>query len=214
MSAFKFSARFSAPTVLLTALMLSPLASARNDSPAMVRVPGKYYEIGKFEVTQGEWRLVMGDNPSYFGNCGDNCPVERVSWNDVQEFIKKLNAQTGKHFRLPSKAEWEYACNGGRQTRYCGGDDLDPLGWFDGNSGGQTHPVGQKQSNSFGVYDMSGNVFEWLSDCYEGSCTKHVLLGGAWSNTAQLALTSFTAGVDSTFRLGNNFGFRLARTLP
>ena len=202
----------SALAILLLPI-LAHAADAGTDGPAMVRIPGKNYEIGKYEVSQGEWRAVMGSNPSYFGKCGDTCPVERVSWNDAQEFIKKLNARTGKHYRLPSKAEWEYACYGGRQSKYCGGDDLDTLGWFDENSSG-THPVGQKQANGYGLYDMSGNVFEWVSDCYEGSCTKHVLCGGAWSNNAQLALTSFNPGVDSTFRLGSNFGFRLARTLP
>ncbi len=189
-------------------------ASTAFAGPAMVRIPEKYYDIGKFEVTQGEWRAVMGNNPSYFSNCGDNCPVERVSWNDVQEFIKKLNAQTGKHYRLPTKAEWDYACYAGQQTKYCGGDDLDPLGWFEENSGGHTHTVGQKRANGYGLYDMSGNVFEWLSDCYEGSCSKHMIRGGAWTNSAQLALTSYVVGIDSGFRLGNNFGFRLARTLP
>ncbi len=215
MSAFMFSARlFAAIAVLFTALVLSTPASARTDAPLMVRIPGKYYEIGKYEVTQGEWRAVMGNNPSYFSNCGDNCPVERVSWNDVQDFIKKLNAQTGKQFRLPSKAEWDYACYGGHQTKYCGGDDLDSLGWFDKNSDGRTHPVGQKQPNGYGLYDMNGNVFEWMSDCYEKNCVKHMLGGGAWSNNEQLALPTYHGGVDATFRIGNNFGFRLARTLP
>jgi formylglycine-generating enzyme required for sulfatase activity len=125
------------------------------------------FAIGKYEVTQSEWVAVMGSNPSEFK--GRTNPVEKVSWNDVQRFISGLNAKTGKQYRLPTEAEWEYAARAGSQATYCFGDDKGQLGryaWFDGNSGEKTHPVGQLQPNSFGLYDMHGNVYEWCSDWY------------------------------------------------
>ncbi len=124
--------------------------------PVMVRIQGKKYEIGKYVVTQSEWKAVMGSNPSHNNKCGDNCPVEGVSWNDAQEYIQKLNANTGRQYRLPTEDEWEYACYGGSKTTYCGGNDLNVVGWADGNSfWGSTHPVGQKQANGYGLYDMT-----------------------------------------------------------
>lgn len=109
----------------------------------------------------------MGSNPS--DSKGDNLPVERVSWDDCQVFIQKLNQLTGKQFRLPTEAEWEYAARGGRKSRgykYAGGNDIDLVAWYDGNSGNETHAVATKQANELGVYDMSGNVWEWCSDRY------------------------------------------------
>ena len=181
--------------------------------PAMVRIPGKNYEIGKYEVTQGEWKAVMGNNPSYFKNCGDNCPVEQVSWNDVKEFIQKLNQKTGKQYRLPTEAEWEYACYGGSQTEYCGGDDLSAVAWNGGRFGGgnsneQTHPAGQKQSNGYGLYDMSGNVWEWVEDCYDGDCAKRVLRGGSWVNGPWNTRVAARNGDVPVWR-NYYFGFRL-----
>ncbi|MDR1814679.1 MAG: SUMF1/EgtB/PvdO family nonheme iron enzyme [Tannerella sp.] len=126
------------------------------------------YYIGKYEVTQAQWKAVMGNNPSDFK--GDNLPVENVSWNDVQEFIRKLNAQTGKNYRLPTEAEWEFAARGGNQSRgykYSGSNTADNVAWYCDNSGGKTHPVGTKQANELGIYDMSGNVLEWCSDWYD-----------------------------------------------
>lgn len=183
--------------------------------PVMVRIPGKNYEMGKFEVTQGEWKAVMGNNPSKFSNCGDNCPVENVSWNDVKEFIQKLNARTGRQYRLPTEAEWEYACYGGSQTEYCGGDDADAVAWhggfFGGNSNGQTHPAGQKQANGYGLYDMSGNVWEWVEDCYNGDCSLRVLRGGSWSDVAEGTRTAYRFRINPVNRI-NLLGFRVART--
>lgn len=128
------------------------------------------YYIGQTEVTQALWKAVMGSNPSNFA--GDNLPVENVSWNDCQVFIQKLNQLTGKQFRLPTEAEWEYAARGGRKSRgykYAGGNDIGSVAWYDVNSGTGTHPVhpvAAKQANELGIYDMSGNVWEWCRDWY------------------------------------------------
>ena len=143
------------------------------------------YKIGKYEVTQAQWQAVMGSNPSYFGSCG-NCPVENVSWNDIQDFISKLNGLTGGNFRLPTEAEWEYAARGGNQSKgyqFSGSNNLSSVAWYDETSGskpysqkgkkevfdGKTHTVGLKQPNELGLYDMSGNVREWCSDWFSGS---------------------------------------------
>ena len=124
------------------------------------------YYICKYEVTQALWRAVMGSNPSY--SKGDNLPVERVSWDDCQTFIKRLNSYTGRDFRLPTEAEWEFAARGGNYSRhykYSGSNNLDDVAWHGDNSD-RTHPVGTKRPNELGLYDMSGNVFEWCSDWY------------------------------------------------
>ena len=132
------------------------------------RVTLSSYLIGKHEVTQALWEAVMRSTPSYNKQGGDY-PVEMVSWDDCQEFVKKLNARTGMKFRLPTEAEWEYAARGGNRSKgykYAGSDDLDEVGWYDGNGGGYRHPVGQKNVNELGLYDMSGNLFEWCQDWY------------------------------------------------
>lgn len=179
----------------------------------MIRIPGKNYELGQTEVTQAQWRAVMGSNPSYEINCGDTCPVEEVSWDDIQIFLQKLNARTGKQYRLPTEAEWEYACYGGRKTEYCGSDNVDSVAWYNGNSGFNNHPVGKKQANGYGLYDMSGNVDELQSDCYEGDCAKRVLRGGAFNFPASNARAARRSWLGATLR-DLWFGFRLARTLP
>jgi formylglycine-generating enzyme required for sulfatase activity len=118
------------------------------------------------EVTQGQWRAVIGNNPSYFKDCGDNCPVEQVSWEDCQKFIKRLNQQEGGNkYRLPTEAMWEYACRAGTTGPYAG--SLDTMGWYSENSGGRTHPVAEKSPNAWGLYDMHGNVWEWCEDWYD-----------------------------------------------
>ena len=123
------------------------------------------FQIGKYEVTQALWQEVMGNNPSYLR--GDNLPVDSVSYNDVQAFLKKLNEQTGKNYRLPTEAEWEYACrSGGKAETYCGGENIDDLAWYYENSGKTAHEVGTKQANGLGLYDMSGNVSEWCVDLF------------------------------------------------
>jgi len=185
------------------------------------------YRLGETEVTQKQWQQVMGNAPSYFKGC-DDCPVDSVSWNDVQSFFKKLNKQTGLRFRLPSEAEWEYACrSAGKDEKYCGGDDEGKLAWYGDNSDEKTHSVAQKQANGLGLYDMSGNVWEWTQDCwhdsYDGApsygearekatCAQRVLRGGSWIGVA--------GGLSSTGRFGSspakgsrNIGFRVALDL-
>lgn len=193
-------------------ILLLPAWDAYASAPEMVRIPGKNYEIGKYKVTQGEWKEVMGSNPSKFTSCGDACPVERVSWSDAQEFIQKLNQKTGKQYRLPNEAEWEYACHGGSQAEYCGGNDLDAVGWYDKNSGKTTHPVGRRRANGYGLYDMTGNVFEWMENKYDKEHDWRVIRGGSWSGSAQSAHASFRSGYPPGKHVNDN-GFRLARTL-
>lgn len=130
----------------------------------------KPFYIQATEVTQGQWKQVMGNNPSFFSSCGDDCPVEQVSWEDAQMFIKKLNSMEGTDkYRLPTDAQWEYAARAGTTTRFYTGDseeDLSRAGWYAGNSGEKTHPVGQKTPNVWGLYDMHGNVWEWVQDWF------------------------------------------------
>lgn len=209
----------SAPPVVVTAPVASaPASRAANKKEeevggiTMMHIPNKNFQLGKYEVTQGQWRSVMGTNPSQFSNCGDDCPVEQVSFNDVQLFIKNLNAQTGEQFRLPSESEWEYACRAGSTEKYCGGGNLDDVAWFNGNSEKTTHPAGQKQANAYGLYDMSGNVWEWMSDCWEDDCGDRALRGGAWGNPPNLVQVSFRAHNRAGAR-ESSYGFRLARTL-
>ncbi|MDX2285871.1 MAG: SUMF1/EgtB/PvdO family nonheme iron enzyme [Bacteroidia bacterium] len=145
-------------------------SSGQSDEQPVHRVTLSDFYLGETEVTQAQWRAVMGTNPSYFKDC-DQCPVESVSWEEVQEFLRKLNAKTGKTYRLPTEAEWEYAAGGGAagRTKWAGTDSESSLGnyaWYDANSGGKTHPVKQKQPNALGLYDMSGNVWEWCQDWY------------------------------------------------
>ena len=137
-----------------------------NEKPVHSVTLSGYY-IGKTEVTQALWKAVMGSNPSKF--IGDNLPVEMVSWDDCQEFIRELNALTGQNFRLPTEAEWEFACRGGNNSRgykYSGSNYIDNVAWYDGNSGDKAHPVATKSPNELGIYDMSGNLWEWCSDWY------------------------------------------------
>lgn len=126
--------------------------------------------MGKHEVTQAQWQEVKGHDPSYLGQGNSNHPVEKVSWDDAQQFIQKLNEREGvTHYRLPTEAEWEYAARAGTTTSYSFGDDPAQLGnyaWYKGDSGNTTHPVGQKNPNPWGLYDMHGNVYEWVHDWY------------------------------------------------
>ena len=190
------------------------------DEKPVHRVRVAPFSIGKFEVTQAEWQAVMGNNPSQFN--GETRPVENVSWNDTQQFLRKI----GNGYRLPTEAEWEYAARGGTTTEYSFGDDASKLGdyaWFNGNSGGETHPVGEKKPNPFGLHDMHGNVWEWVEDPwhknYEGAPTDgsawltggdkayRVLRGGSW--TYNVNLRSAVRDLNNPGFRNNGLGFRV-----
>ena len=156
-------------------------------------------QLSKYEVTQALWEAVMGTNPSHFQGCGQ-CPVERVSWDDIQVFLQKLNAMTGEAYRLPTEAEWAGALGSG------GG------AWHGENSGWRTHPVGQQSPNELGLYDMKGNVWEWMEDCWKGDCSRRVVRGGSWVVFPE-SLRSASRGGSVTGNRDYSGGFRLARTL-
>lgn len=166
------------------------------------------YYIGQYEVTQVLWQAVMGSNPSTFK--GDNLPVEKVSWNDCQDFISKLNSMTGKKFRLPTEEEWEYAARGGKNTKgyqYSGSSCISDVAWYDGNSDNKTHPVGTKEANELGIYDMSGNVDEWCQDRVGSSC--RVYRGGGWYYGEVSCLPSYGSFTYPNSRF-SHLGLRLA----
>lgn len=193
-----------------------------EEKPAHEVTLSDYY-IGQTEVTQALWEAVMGSNPS--DSKGGNLPVERVSWDDCQVFIQKLNQLTGKQFRLPTEAEWEYAARGGRKSRgykYAGGNNIDSVAWCDGNSGNETHPVATKQANELGIYDMSGNVLEWCSDwCGDytsssqsdpqgsSSGSFRVIRGGCYYNFARNCRVSYRISNTLDYRCGY-LGLRLS----
>ncbi len=189
----------------------------------------KGFYIGKYEVTQKQWRDVMGTNPSVFK--GDELPVEEISWNEVQEFIKKLNDKEGTNkYRLPSEAEWEYSARAGTTTKFSFGDDeskLGEYGWYKENSGGSTHPVGEKKPNPWGLYDMHGNVWEWVQDIYHNSYNgapsdgsawengdgfRRITRGGSWIFNAGFSRSAIRNNDDRSSR-HNELGFRLVRDL-
>ncbi|MBF0472194.1 MAG: SUMF1/EgtB/PvdO family nonheme iron enzyme [Nitrospirae bacterium] len=168
------------------------------------------FYIGRYEVTQGQWKKVMGSNPSYFDKCGDNCPVERVSWNDVQSFIEKLNNQGAGMYRLPKQTEWEYACRSrGRNEKYSGGDNVKNLSWNNNNSGISSHIVGQKDPNGLGIYDMSGNVWEWTQD-HNRSQDERIIRGGSWRDDPKHVRCT-TYDKRNANRRGPLLGFRLLK---
>lgn len=180
-------------------------SDAESDEKPTHNVTLSSYYICKYEVTQALWRAVMGSNPSNFK--GDNLPVECVSWNDCQTFINRLNSYTGRNFRLPTEAEWEFAARGGNYSRhykYSGSNYIDDVAWYGDNSSDRTHPVGTKQANELGLYDMSGNVWEWCSDWYgsyssysqndptgPNSGSYRVERGGSWDYSARDCRSSY-----------------------
>lgn len=184
------------------------------------------FSIGKYEVTQAQWKVIMGFNPSQFAGC-DDCPVENVSWDDAQHFIRRLNTRTGKQYRLPSEAEWEASCRGGEKHQYCGSDDIHEIAWYGENSDGKSHPVGGKKANAFGLHDMSGNVWEWVEDgwhktydgapvdgsAWPGVDSSHVLRGGSWYYDPWIIDAADRNWNVPSFRYGT-LGFRVARSLP
>ena len=193
----------------------------RDEKPVHEVTLSDYY-MGKYEVRQSEWEAVMGNNPSYFE--GVDLPVEGVSWSDCHEFIGRLNALTGLSFKLPTEAQWEYAARGGRLSKgykYSGSNNLGEVGWYGSNSGNCTHRVGEKQPNELGLYDMSGNVWEWCEDWSGGyivtsqrdplgaaSGSNRVDRGGSWGNEARYCRVSYRDSGTPGDRYGN-LGFRL-----
>ena len=189
------------------------------------------YWLGKYEVTQGQWKKVMGNNPAYFkkkGKCtSEKCPIETVSFNEVQNYIKKLNRQGNAQFILPTEAQWEYACrSGGKAQKYCGGNNVGTYAWYSSNSGSKTHPVGGKTKNGLGLFDMSGNVGEWTCSkwvrSYDGSekrCestgsgAQRVFRGGSWLGEAHNVRSAVRSRNHPYYR-NYYLGFRLIRVDP
>jgi len=198
----------------------------RSDERPVHEVCVDDFFIGKYEITQGQWKALMGNNPSdHQGD--DNYPVEKVSWNDVQNFIRKLNDKTGQSYRLPTEAEWEYAArSGGKPEKYSGGDAVDALAWYQSTSAGKSHHVGTKAPNGLGIHDMSGNVWEWVQDMYDSgyyrdsprdnpkgpsSGTHRVGRGGSWYNDASFCRSTSRYRYDPELR-DDFLGFRIVRT--
>ena len=191
--------------------------------PKMIAIPSRNFEMSKYLVTQAEWGSVMDVNPSE--HKGSDLPVDNLGWNDIQSYLAALAAITGKQYRLPTNAELEYACQGGKNHKYCGSDDVDAVAWYAGNSGGTIHPVGQKQPNGYGLYDMTGNLAEWTSGCVRWAalsrvdCSNHYIDGGSWSSDLKHLSMSHGSLWGFSLRTGGDSpepsaGIRLARTLP
>jgi len=211
------------------------ISPENEGKPQEVLAISSFY-LSRFPVTQGEWEWLMGNNPSFTGYSSD-CPVENVSWCEVQEFILRLNACRSLTFRLPCEAEWEYAAQGGNTVKnclYCGSDDADAVAWHAGNANRTTHPVGLKKPNSLGLYDMSGNVSEWCSDVYklkappralfytdpleyiaykewlkQETMTYRVLRGGDWMARVENCMVKYRGGLPEDLQ-SMQAGFRLA----
>ncbi|MBQ8656488.1 MAG: formylglycine-generating enzyme family protein [Prevotella sp.] len=172
-------------------------SDAESDEKPVHQVTLSSFSICKYEVTQELWQAVMGSNPSKFK--GTNHPVENVSWEDCQDFIRKLNELTSKNFRLPTEAEWEYAARGGNRSKgykYAGGNSIGDVAWYSDNSHSTTHDVGTKRANELGLYDMSGNVFEWCQDWY-----------GSYNSGSQTNPCGASSGSDRVLRGGSWFDF-------
>lgn len=201
---------------------------AGNDEKPQHQVTLSDFYIGETLVTQTLWQAVMDCNHSYF--TGDNLPVDSVSWDDCQEFVKRLNLKTGMSFRLPTEAEWEYAACGGKKSRgymYAGSDNVNDVAWYSDNSGKQTHPIKEKKANELGLYDMLGNLMEWCEDLYDidyyknspernpcksSSGYERVLRGGSWnSNKNSCRVSNRFSDIPNHY--SNSYGFRLVLVL-
>ena len=219
-----------------TFMMGSPtdeLGHESNERQHQVAITKGYF-MQTTEVTQGQWKAVTGKNPSSFKNCGENCPVECVTWNDVQKFIELLNQKESTNkYRLPTEAEWEYAARAGSSTAFANGNiserfceydpKLDAMGWYCGNSESTTNPVAQKLSNAWGLYDMHGNVWEWCQDFYDAYPTNSVTDPVGPSSGLTRVIRSGSWGLSALFSRSasryqwlpdapyDNLGFRLIR---
>lgn len=198
-----------------------------NNEKPIHNVTLSSFKIAKYETTVAQWQKVMGSNPLGRKDCMD-CPATGAGWDDVQTFIKKLNTLSGKNYRLPTEAEWEYAARGGTKSKkfeYAGSNDINAVAWTSANSGSNTHPVGQKEANELGLYDMSGNVFEWCSDWYaenyygkspgndpKGPATgpHRVIRGGGRSNEPASNSVAYRIPIKVGY---GSMGFRLASSL-
>ncbi len=221
-------------TIPAGSFMMGSVTGGSDETPVH-QVTLRSFRLMTTEVTQGQWRAVMGENPSAYSDCGDNCPVEWVSWDEIQGFISRLNQQTGEVYRLPSESEWEYAARAGTTTAYWWGDEI---GSGNANCNGSgcgdtfenTAPVGSFAANPWGLYDMNGNVYEWVQDCYIGSyattpvdgiahgqsnnCASgtRVLRGGSWHGSTGSLRSANRAWNAPDYRL-SDFGFRLAQDI-
>ncbi len=197
-----------------------------NDERPPHKVCVKGFYMGRHEVTQAEYQMLTGNNPSNFK--GTSLPVEKVTWGEARSFADELSYRSGQKIRLPSEAEWEYACRGGEQTDLCGRGSVENLAWYKGNSEDKTHPVGRKRANAWGLHDMSGNVWEWVEDCSygyagaptdgsavttAGDCSRRVSRGGSWFDSAA-DVRSARRDADGPSERFDFLGFRVARTLP
>lgn len=198
-----------------------------DDEKPIHNVTLSSFYIGKYEITQKQWRTIMSTDPSYFKNC-DDCPVESVSWNDVQEFLQKLNQKTGKKYRLPTEAEWEYAARGGNKNQnytYAGSNSIDSTAWYESNLENKTHEVGGRQVNDLGLYDMIGNVWEWCNDWYgenyyksssknnpsgASSGSNRVIRGVGWNGYPTGCLVAHRGGSNPPAFRNSGVGFRVA----
>lgn len=198
----------------------------RDEVPVHTVMIDRAFALGRTEVTQGQWQAIMGNNPSNFTSCGLDCPVDNVSWDDAQAFIRKLNMKTRKTYRLPSEAEWEYACRAGGREKFCGSANPDAVGWYNANSNGRIHQVAQKQANAFGLFDMSGNVWEWVQDVWHVTYVGAPSDGGPWETNGDQGYRVMRGGAqddssEASRRVRDSQrspkllnGFRLARMLP
>jgi formylglycine-generating enzyme required for sulfatase activity len=200
-------------------------AQAESDEKPVHTVTLDGFWMGKYEVTQRQYEAMMGGNPSYFK--GPDRPVEMVSWNDVTEFCQKISQATGKTYSLPTEAQWEYACRAGSSGKWCFGDSenlLGDYGWHTANSGSQTHDVGGKKPNVWGLYDMHGNVWEWCADWYApysagavsnpagpANSGSRVIRGGDWGLDPESCRSADRYGIPPAYRY-HDIGFRLSRT--
>ncbi|MEW5721979.1 MAG: SUMF1/EgtB/PvdO family nonheme iron enzyme, partial [Thermodesulfobacteriota bacterium] len=175
-----------------------------DETQTLARIERPFW-VQRTEVTQGQWRRIMEANPSFTQDCGEDCPVENVSWPEAQEFVRRLNQQEGRNiYRLPTEEEWEYACRAGTTDPY-GGGSLEEMGWYMGNSAGRPHPVAQKKANPWGLYDMHGNVWEWT---HSPLGRLRVGRGGGWTSPEQACRAAFRNPGEPAFK-NNDLGLRL-----